>query len=244
MSDTEELEGYALLHYNTLDSDDSEYSNNSDSDCCSLSEAVLDIERNEGQSHCPVSNAKELPKIELQKLVEKGSERVTVQPNSDKAATSAVWNDFKLLFVDGKQVKYVKCNSCTTIYSWTSALGTRALNRHLPCTGPKARGKPKATCTGPLDNFLIKKIPASEEAKLNRKIVTGLALDLRPLSSVSNEGFLMMAQALVDFGAKHGHVKIAEKIQHRTTMRNSSLHCPQQSWKLRKLCFKFFQILL
>ena len=103
MSDFEELEGDALSHHDPSDSDensDISFSDNSP-------EVLADIGKEQKVIPATV-NPHEISKLELQKLVQAGSGRLTFMPNSNRAAKSLVWSDFEIVFVDGKQVNYAK----------------------------------------------------------------------------------------------------------------------------------------
>lgn len=66
-------------------------------------------------------------------------------------------------------------------------------------------------------------LPESTIVDLNKKAVIMSAIDFRPLSFAKCEGFQMLAQALVDIGAKHGTVDIKTCFKDPTTYSRSVL---------------------
>ncbi|KAJ6641593.1 Transposable element Hobo transposase, partial [Pseudolycoriella hygida] len=66
-------------------------------------------------------------------------------------------------------------------------------------------------------------VPESAIHRLNDDIVAGLAKDLRPLSSVERDGFLLMAQSFINFGAKYGQQSAKNVLQHRTILTRNRL---------------------
>ena len=117
-------------------------------------------------------------------------------------------------------VPFVKCKHCDSVFTLTPNSGTNSLNRHLPCDPTKRH---VSFSTRPITAFVEKQVPDKAARQLNSTIVTGLALDLKPLGSVQQKGFRMMAQALVDFGAKFGAVDIKKKLHSRQHLRYSIL---------------------
>ena len=92
------------------------------------------------------------------------------------------------------------------------------MKRHLPCDPSKI-----SFSTRPITDFVEKRVPESAARQLNKTVLTGLAVDLRPLGSVDSKGFRMIAQSLINFGAKFGAVDIKEKLYSRTHLRSSVL---------------------
>ncbi|KAJ6633949.1 hypothetical protein Bhyg_17898, partial [Pseudolycoriella hygida] len=74
-----------------------------------------------------------------------------------------------------------------------------------------------------ISHHFKKTVPESAIHRLNDDIVAGLAKDLRPLSSVERDGFLLMAQSFINFGAKYGQQSAKNVLQHRTILTRNRL---------------------
>ena len=156
-------------------------------------------------------------KQDIRKLVQARSSRISLVSNSSK---SDVWSAFKIVALDGKNTNFVKCETCSEVYSWISGAGTNALRRHRRTHEP---GQPTSTSSQPLSMLLPKVVPENSRRALNRAVVLGLAKDLRPIGAVNGTGFGNMAQALVNFGARHGQVNVKKALYDRTTLKRSVL---------------------
>ncbi|CAG7730532.1 unnamed protein product [Allacma fusca] len=154
-------------------------------------------------------------KDELVKLIKSKSGRISLQENRGK---SVVWKQFKVVVVDSIAVDFVKCNKCNDIFFWRTRQGTSTLRRH------QCKSKPPPF-TAPLTTFMKKTtpVPESERVNLNKKIVLGLAKDLRPLQTVQGPGFKMIAQQLINYGSKHGSKNVHDVIYDRSVLKRKSL---------------------
>lgn len=146
------------------------------------------------------------------------------QPQKDgKRSGSNVWSSFKEATVDGDRVGIFKCNNCTSLFIYKPATGTTALNRHNCNNSTSKTDTNQMNNNKSMDKFLIKTAPQESIRNLNRDITVGLCIDLQPLSRVETEGFLYLAQSLINFGAKFGKLRATDVIQHRTTLQRNRL---------------------
>lgn len=109
---------------------------------------------------------------------------------------------------------FVACKACKKVYVYQPSDGTQTLRRHQ-CdkgqSGPKAKKGLPLTKQSTSFNWssagfskVVKDtVPASTKIELNRTAVLACALDYRPLSFVKCEGFQLLAQSLIEIGAKY-----------------------------------------
>ncbi len=173
-------------------------------------------------------------KAGVYELIRGAPQRITYQVNESPKATSDAWTKFKIICIDGKAVDFVKCNDCISVFQWKAKMGTATIMKHK-CNIPELKfHHSDSTGAGTqlqLTQLFPKKVPSSETDKLNDLIVTGLAKDLRPLSTVESEGFRHIAQALITFGAKFGNQQLENIIHCRRTLKEK--HLPKIAGTLR-----------
>lgn len=155
-------------------------------------------------------------------LIQSSPARVSYVINGKPHIKSEVWKKFKIVYVDGNRFDYVKCNSCIAIFQWFSHQGTSSIARHK-CNIPVGMSSECPPNQLRLTSMVPKTVPSVEIDILNDKLATGLALDLRPMSSVDGRGFKQTAQALINFGAKYGPHKIETVIKSRKTLKDNHL---------------------
>jgi len=158
-----------------------------------------------------------LQKKDIEFLIAQDSNRITLVEVKLK---SEVWKRFQQAKVDNKFVNFVVCIACATVYTWTSHTGTKSLNRH-DCESSKKKRGPNKSLSATITQYTTKKVSDGGIAALNKSLTFGFAKDMRPLNSVEGTGFLHMAQALINFGAKYGRQQVENCIQHRTTLRSN-----------------------
>jgi hypothetical protein len=120
---------------------------------------------------------------------------------------------------------FVACKACKKVYTFKPSDGTQTLRKHS-CdegnSGPSAKCMPKKESK----NFdwgaagfskRIKDIPETAKADLNRTTVIAAAMDFRPLGFATGDGFQLLAQNLVDLGARFGSFKVATLFNNPTT---------------------------
>ncbi|OXA36830.1 Transposable element Hobo transposase [Folsomia candida] len=192
-------------------------------------DSTTDGSQNASGQEANNGNAAHLSKEDIQRLISQNSSRVEVKEKESRSkAPSAVWSSFKVIYVDGSIVNYVKCLKCCTILKHQALSGTSTLQRHGHVCGAATTSTPKnikvnTNDSGSLAKFLVKQIPNSQLQDLNDSILVGLARDLRPLGTTERVGFKHIAQSLIDFGAKFGRHDVNDIIRHRTTLKKENL---------------------
>lgn len=144
-----------------------------------------------------------------------------LDPKKHGKLRSKCWENFKRVHYEETPLNFVVCNGCSLVFIFNTAHGTSSFHRHS--CGSDKKTKDNDNKTGTIARFFKKSVPKPAIQKLNDDIVVGLAIDLRPLSSVEKEGFLRLAQSFINLGAKFGAVSASDVIQHRTTLTRNRL---------------------
>jgi len=124
----------------------------------------------------------------------------------------------------------VACRACKKVYAYKPADGTQTLRRHkcgVGTSGPLAKtilpeqpGPKFDWNSAGFSKSTVKKtnyVPSSAVDDLNKKTVLAAAIDFRPLSFAQCPGFQMLAQELLDIGAKHGPVAVSSLFKDPTS---------------------------
>lgn len=148
-------------------------------------------------------------KVEIQRKLDKNE----LQVNDQVLGKSDVWKLFgKLSDSDGDVKGFVACRACKKVYVHQPTDGTQTLRKHQ-CekgqSGPLARlphTKQHTSFDWSSAGFCKTKetpVPKANKVDLNRTAVLACALDYRPLTFVKCQGFQLLAQSLIDIGAKY-----------------------------------------
>ncbi len=153
------------------------------------------------------------------------SDRLTFLPKliNEKKHASNVWSNFKEALIDNKRTSIFKCNSCFSLYIYKAQTGTSTLARNTCSVKPKDSHQIHGSNNRPISSMLRKHVPKSSIEQLNRDVTLGLAKDLQPLHRVECEGFMHIAQALINFGSIHGQQSAKDVINHRTNLKRNVL---------------------
>lgn len=176
----------------------------------------------ENKFETEILSATSLSKSDVYLLMENSPGRITFKANITPHSKSEAWEKFKLVCLDGKPLSYVKCNSCISLFQWSPRMGTTTLLKHK-CNIPEVRKLKCPPNQQQLTDMFPKTVPDLAKATLNDTIVTGLALDLRPLYAVEGRGFCKIGQALINFGAKYGPHKFENVVKRGKALRNTHL---------------------
>lgn len=119
---------------------------------------------------------------------------------------SDVWKVFGVVLdSDGNSTGYVQCSKCELLMKYDSKkTGSSSLSRHiLNCaqTTTTTQGQQQS-----MTKFLAKNVPLKTKQAVTEKCVYMCAKDIRPFYFVQGEGFLELAQELINVGATHGRV--------------------------------------
>ena len=129
---------------------------------------------------------------EVKALQSAKSSRVSSKVNTT-AKSSAVWNDFRVLFVDDVRQDLVQCQICQAILRHTGGhegSGTSGMRHHLLNHQKKAAAANAEAASGgmqqSLKSMLTKTVPEgqinSTKKKLAHAIAVACACEMRPLS--------------------------------------------------------------
>lgn len=164
-------------------------------------------------------------KKDVARLLASDSDRLTFKTKITRGRrpVSAVWKNFVEALIDDKRTNIFKCNDCTTLYVYKSQSGTSALSRHTCLVKAKSTTTSKKPETVPINKVFLKQVPKACVDELNLDITKGLAKDLEPLRRVESEGFMYIAQKLINFGARFGPQPVEQVMKHRTTLKRTQL---------------------
>ena len=130
---------------------------------------------------------------------------------------NVLWQHFLAITneVDGEKViiPFVACIKCSSVLSYDSSKGsTLHLRRHVDsCTKSSSASSPSVS-----NYFKLTGIPKAAKESVTAKCVDFVCKDIRPFAVVSGEGFLQLAQALINVGVKYGQVRASDVLPHRT----------------------------
>jgi hypothetical protein len=187
-----------------------------------MSTVTCDVAGNQEKESATAVPSSKLSKQDVKELVRKEDSRITYAVYTK--SKSKVWDNFKIIKVDGDNVNFVKCNACPCVLAWQSKFGTKSLSRHQCRSNSTQLQKSKfSSASGPI--LKRSKRTASDLAvqELNKSILIGLAQDLVPLSTVECTSFPLIAQKFINFGATYGRAEISTILQPKKTMREKSL---------------------
>jgi len=159
-----------------------------------------------------------LGKPDVERMFEDKSSRISFIENSSKK--SDVWTKYKIVQIDQTSIPFVKCNKCDRFYGWKKQDGTSTLSSHSKiCDGSIKITSASKTSQPSIKSKLLQQVSKSAIEELNKEVTIGLAKDIRPLASVDGEGFKRIAQAFINFGAKHGPHLVDTVLQTRFTLK-------------------------
>jgi hypothetical protein len=149
--------------------------------------------------------------------------RQNVYMSEAKEGKNSLWQFFKSVYqivgTDKSYLPYVMCARCEKILSYDSAKGgTSHLRRHVDAC---AAAKQTAGTTSLSSFFKTTSIPKAAKDHITEKCVEFVCRDIRPFNTVEGEGFLDLAQALINVGVRYGQVNAADVLPHRTTVSNN-----------------------
>jgi len=121
-----------------------------------------------------------MEKVDLQKLVDCKSVRLSFNQGSGK---SAVWQQFQRVSVDNVDVPYVKCNKCSTVLKWKSRDGTSGLTSHTDYCSTKLP-QTKLTSLPSFSSVAASKLPSNVKSDVADAVVSMCAKDIRFVKSL------------------------------------------------------------
>ena len=142
----------------------------------------------------------------------------------------AIWKLFGAVEREHEVIaNFVACKACKKVYTFKSSDGTQTLKKHS-CdegnSGPAAKCMPKESTEKESKDFdwgaagfstQTKVIPETAKTDLSRTTVIAAAMDFRPLGFAKGDGCQLLAQNLVDLGARYGSFRVATVFNNPTT---------------------------
>lgn len=137
--------------------------------------------------------------------------RNILQTEPKDAARNQIWTKFEAivdvdtLTAERRVLPYVSCCKCCRVLSYDSARGgTSHLRRHADsCTTGSVASFGTSHVTS---YFKTIAVPLVAKQQITRKVVEFVSKDLRPFEIVAGDGFIELAQALINAGVKYGQV--------------------------------------
>jgi hypothetical protein len=124
------------------------------------------------------------------------------------------WKEFKRVLFEKKKTNFITCIKCEELITHKKFSGTAPIVSHK-C---KIENQPK------VDTFFKKQVPNINfneiKKQLTDSIVKCCALDMRSFSFIEGEGFKLLAQNLIEVGAKFGRLKVGSIIPTAQTVSN------------------------
>jgi hypothetical protein len=140
-----------------------------------------------------------------------------------KDSKNALWQYFRSIYEisgnDKRYLPYVSCVKCDSVLSYDSAKGgTSHLRRHADgCSAVSA----SSGTTSVTSFFKTSSVPTAAKTHITERCVDFVCKDIRPFTVVEGEGFLELAQALINVGVRYGQVNSRDILPHRTTVSNN-----------------------
>jgi hypothetical protein len=141
------------------------------------------------------------------------------------SASSNVWNFFLGINAatgdDAEKrtvLPFVSCKRCSKVLSYDKIKGgTSHLRRHSETCNGKAS---VSQSTPQISNFFKCKsgVPLSVKQYVTERCAEFVCTDIRPFETISGDGFIALAQALIGIGVQHGQVSARDVIPHPTTV--------------------------
>lgn len=134
-------------------------------------------------------------------------------------------NELWKYFVDitsvtnGEVIKlpYVSCVKCSSVLTYNSSSGgTSHIRRHADC----CQSKTAASSSYPgIGNFFKPTgVTSAAKSQMTDMCVEFVCKDIRPFETISGDGFLRLAQSLINIGVKYGQVSASDVLPHPTTV--------------------------
>ena len=134
------------------------------------------------------------------------------------ASKNAHFDDVKDVNTDGTVtiLPYVACRHCKKVLGYDKVKGgTSHLRRHADAC---CCSTSQVATRGIAGYFKSPSVPSSVKSDITVKCVEFICKDIRPFETVAGAGFVQLAQAFVNIGAKYGQIAINDVIPHPTTV--------------------------
>ncbi|CAF4712321.1 unnamed protein product [Rotaria sp. Silwood1] len=178
--------------------------------------------------------------MEVENLVkEKDKSLSFVKPS---CATSAHWNKYQQILVNNIRQKYIICNDCHSILTWTPSDGTNVMKKHsIACSKtkePSPQTQPRITSSFKETSQVTHSQLHFFQQKILRGAVEMCVLDSRPFNITHGKGFEEFTKQIFDAGKHFGKmVDVKQLSPHRTTISRNIDHLYSlYHQQLRDLC--------
>lgn len=153
---------------------------------------------------------------EIKRKINQGIYLTEAKDDSKNALWSVFHRIYRIEENDKCHLPYVSCVKCSSVLSYDSAKGgTSHLRRHADhCTS--TQGNPSIS-----NFFKTSGVPKAAKETITDKCVDFICRDIRPFTIVEGQGFIELAQALINVGVRYGQVKAEDVLPHRTTISNA-----------------------
>jgi hypothetical protein len=147
-----------------------------------------------------IESKETIDKISITRIMKTESHRINTQ---ELKSINNRWENFRRVVIDSRESQYVICN-CETIIKYNRLIGTNGLKRHKCSRSPNQPS---------IESYFIKKLSINEmKSKIADSAAIMCAKDLRPFSFVEKDGFLQLAQQLLNIGQQYGKVDVRDVI--------------------------------
>ena len=161
--------------------------------------------------------------------------RGELQAVKNAAGKSDVWKQLALVTtLTNEQVGYAQCRKCKNLFKYDSKLsGTSHLARHVDKGCYSASIVQQLSVSGYVTpkGTDKKPVPASAKTQVKEKCVDFCCEDIRSFQTVAGEGFIGLAQELINIGATYGRLPAANVLPDPTTV---SRHCHKKATEKRE----------
>ena len=132
-------------------------------------------------------------KSELQKKIRKND--ATIRQKMLQGKSTVLKNFMRVVYNDVDTV-YAACKSCMILVKYSPESGTSGLKRHTCSKTSDDQSKITA--------YIKRKAPPGVKTRLTNKLARMCSQDIRPFALVEGDGFIDVAQELLDIGARYG----------------------------------------
>lgn len=130
------------------------------------------------------------------------------------------WAVFQIVTtLNDEPTGYAQCTICKAVLSYDSKkTGSSHLQRHFErggCNGSEPTSSSKQMS---VSDFLAKPTPSKVKSLITDKCVNFCCMDIRSFETVAGNGFIQLAQELINVGATHGRLSATSLLPDPTTI--------------------------
>lgn len=140
-----------------------------------------------------------------------------------ESTSSKCWENFQLVYFENKKRDFVLCKKCKKFFVHGKRSGTSHLHKHLCEKKSQTIEKTRSIRNTITQHFGGKVLNVSDKKQVENAQMICIARDLRPLSFTEGAGFIQLANALIQFGAKMGPIDASRVLASRFVLTNRVL---------------------